>query len=445
MKLTVSGFKSISRVERFSFRKLTLLAGVNSSGKSSLIQALLLLKQTFESNSIEVINHFGDFVKANEPIDLIYNKDKNRKLHYVLSLDKSEISNADSYCQYLPEGEMLHTLDIILDFSVNKNFKLDSLQLDLWYGEEGERKELFCVKGTSKGKTYSIGVSNVSMVNQNGVTNKNNIAGYTLSYKYGFLPFYGERRAEFTSLTIIKDLSETLADFFKNIYYIGPQRVKPVLARSYDKLEYDNVGIDGEYTRFLINEQKNTIVQGYKEDLLSLITYWIVERMHLAQEISVIRDTSKRYRVIVRNESKVKVDLDQTGFGLSQILPIITQGLLTPVGGVLIVEDPDAHMHPSVQAELVNFFADLVAHGRKIIVESHSDHLVTRMRLLLAKQEIKPTDVNACFVSNAEGHSEYLSCALTEEGMFSEPLPEGFMDTQENDFKDIIKLQFANK
>ena len=167
--------------------------------------------------------------------------------------------------------------------------------------------------------------------------------------------------------------------------------------------------------------------------------------MHLAQEISVVRDASKRYRVVVRNESKVKVDLDQTGFGLSQILPIITQGLLTPVGGVLIIEDPDAHMHPSVQAELVNFFADLVAHGRKVIVESHSDHIVTRMRLLLAKKEITSADVNVCFVSNIDGHSEYLSCALTEKGMFSEPLPGGFMDTQENDFKDIIKLQLANK
>lgn len=77
--------------------------------------------------------------------------------------------------------------------------------------------------------------------------------------------------------------------------------------------------------------------------------------MHLAQELSVERDSNKRYRIIVRNESKVKVDLDQTGFGLSQILPIITQGLLTPKNGVLIVEDPDAHMHPCVQAELVNF------------------------------------------------------------------------------------------
>lgn len=169
------------------------------------------------------------------------------------------------------------------------------------------------------------------------------------------MPFYGERKDEFISLTIIKDISDTLDKFFKKISYIGPQRVKPVLARTYSRLSYDNVGIDGEYSRFLINEHKNEIVEGYDKKLISLLTYWIVERMHLAQELSVERDSNKRYRIIVRNESKVKVDLDQTGFGLSQILPIITQGLLTPKNGVLIVEDPDAHMHPCVQAELVNF------------------------------------------------------------------------------------------
>lgn len=441
MKLTVSGFKSINRVDKFSFRRLTLLAGTNSSGKSSLIQSLLLLKQTFESNSINVINSSGDFVNVNEPIDLIHNKDKSKKLHYVLSLDKSEIFNIDSYDEYLPKGEKLKELNIILDFSVNKNFKLDSLQLDLFYGT-GEKKEIFRVYSPSTKNTHSVKVSKVSMINQNGITNKNIATGYSLSYKYGFLPFYGERDSEFISFTIIKDLSDTLETFFKRIIYIGPQRVKPILARSYNKLEYTNVGVDGEYTRFLINEHRDTIIQGYKDNLLSLITYWIVERMHLAQEINVVRDANKLYRVIVRNESMVKVDLDQTGFGLSQILPIITQGLLTPVGGILVVEDPDAHMHPSVQAELINFFADLIAHGRKIIVESHSDHMVTRMRLLLAKhEEIKTEDVNVCFVSNDSGNSEYLSCKLSKKGLFSESLPIGFLDTQENDFKEIIKFQ----
>ncbi|PJI26380.1 AAA family ATPase [Prevotella intermedia] len=444
MKLTVSGFKSISRVENFDFRKLTLLAGINSSGKSSLIQALLLLKQTFESNSIEVLNFTGDFINVNEPLNLIHNKDKNKRLHYVLSLKKEEIKNLDSYSLYIPDGELLKELDIMLDFSINKFFKLDCLQLDLWYGKEG-RKECFRVYSPSTKDTHSVTFSKSTMVNNNGIKDKNISTGYALSYKYGFLPFYGERKDEFISLTIIKDLSDTLESLFKKIDYIGPQRVKPVLARTYSKLSYKNVGNDGEYTRFLINEHKDEIVEGYDDKLLSLITYWVVKRMHLAQEIDVVRDTNKRYRVIVRNESNVKVDLDQTGFGLSQILPIITQGLLTPIGGTLVVEDPDAHMHPSVQAELVNFFADLIAHGRKVIIETHSDHIVTRMRLLLAKHEnIHSKDVNVCFVSNQEGHSEYLSCALTEKGAFSEPLPTGFMDSQENDFKNIIHLQMIN-
>ena len=187
------------------------------------------------------------------------------------------------------------------------------------------------------------------------------------------------------------------------------------------------------------------MVEGYDKKLVELVNEWIVGRMNLAKSINVTRDANKLYRVMVTNESGVEVDLCQTGFGLSQILPIVTQGLLTPKGGTFIVEDPDVHMHPRVQAEAVNFFADLIAHGRKVIVETHSDHIVTRMRLLLAQGSISHDDVNVCFVTNEEGHSEYCSCALTQEGMFAEPLPEGFMDSQETDFREIIKTRLQAK
>lgn len=162
-----------------------MLAGINSSGKSSLIQALLLLKQTFESNSIDILNFTGDYINANEPLDLIHNKDKNKKLHYVISLEKGEIENLDSYSLYIPNGELLNKLDITLDFSINKSFKLDSLQLDLWYGDEC-CKESFRVYSPSTRDTHSVTFSKATMVNNNGVKEKNISTGYTLSYKYGF-------------------------------------------------------------------------------------------------------------------------------------------------------------------------------------------------------------------------------------------------------------------
>lgn len=445
MKLSVSGFKSISKVDVFDFRPLTLLAGINSSGKSSLIQAILLLKQSFESDGSMILDTQGEYVSASEPIDLVHAKDKKRKIQYEMNLDATEITNAESYRQYLPDNVFLAGLCLQLDFSVNGTSHLERLQLDLIYGCK-EQARSFKVLRTKSNNTYSINYSVVSMVNDNAVTMKNISTGYTLSFKNSFLPVFGERNGEFISFSIIKNLRDTLENLFKNISYIGPQRVKPELARSYKKLDFDNVGISGENTRFLLNEKKNEIIDGYDKTLVDLVNEWMVERMGLAKSISVTRDANRLYRVTIKNELDIPVDLCQTGFGLSQLLPIITQGFLTPQGGTLIVEDPDVHMHPRIQAEVVNFFVNLISHGRKIIIETHSDHIVTRMRLLLAQTEIlKNDEVNVCFVTNNFGHSEYRTCALTKEGMFSEPLPKGFMDSQEHDFKEIIRTQLQTK
>lgn len=444
MKLSVAGFKSISKVDEFDFRPLTLLAGINSSGKSSIIQALLLLKQSFESDSSMILNTQGEYVNASEPMDLIYGKDKKRTLQYELKLSASEISNFRAYSQYLPEDADLSAISLQLEFSVNGTTHLELLQLNLHFGVESQIRS-FKVLRTKKNNTYSYTNSVISMVNDSAVIKKNGITGFSLSFKHGFLPFFGERNEEFVSFTVIKDLRDTLDNLFKNIYYIGPQRVKPELARSYKSLSFDNVGICGENTRFLLNERKDKVIEGYDKKLVELVDEWIINQMGLAKSISVTRDANKLYRVMVKNELDVPVDLCQTGFGLSQLLPIVTQGFLTPKGGTLIVEDPDVHMHPRVQAVVVNFFADLIAHGRKVVIETHSDHIVTRMRLLMVQNGIlKNDDVNVCFATNEYGHSEYRSCALTEEGMFTEPLPKGFMDSQEQDFREIIRTQLQS-
>jgi len=87
---------------------------------------------------------------------------------------------------------------------------------------------------------------------------------------------------------------------------------------------------------------------------------------------------------------------------------------------------------------LVDFFIDLVKHGRKVIVETHSDHLVTRLRRRIADGTISKEEVNLSFVEhNGEG-SEYRFIEMKQDGSFVERLPKGFLDSQENDFMEMI-------
>jgi len=79
--------------------------------------------------------------------------------------------------------------------------------------------------------------------------------------------------------------------------------------------------------------------------------------------------------------------ITEVGFGVSQILPIITLGLLSPTDSILIFEQPEIHLHPRAQAGLAEFLLCLARTGRRILVETHSDHLINRLRRRAAEDE----------------------------------------------------------
>ena len=91
----------------------------------------------------------------------------------------------------------------------------------------------------------------------------------------------------------------------------------------------------------------------------------------------------------IRLEARIEGDsnfraLTDLGFGVSQALPIITNGLILKKSGLLIVEQPEAQLHPKSQTELADFFCSMVKCGRNALVETHSEALFHRLRLRAA-------------------------------------------------------------
>ena len=261
-----------------------------------------------------------------------------------------------------------------------------------------------------------------------------------------FIPIFAEGEAGggnvVRSLIVMKVLYSIIESVMENIHYVGAQRIKPKLAQSYSNTDFREVGTDGQMTRFLLNERKNAHVAGYDDNvggLAALCKKWICDKMHLAKDIDVVKDSNKLYRTLITNNDGLQVDLCQMGFGLSQILPFVVQGFLTPVGGTLIVEDPDVHMHPKVQADVVDFFIDLMQHGRNVLIETHSDHIVTRLRRRITDETLTTDKVNIIFVENGKDGSSYPSIGISENGAFTSELPKDFLDTQNNDNKEILR------
>ncbi len=444
IKLTIENFKSIGCVTNFELRPMTVLAGINSSGKSSLLQALLLLKQSMESDTKDLLRLNGPYVAATSLTDLVRMKKRGVQMKMAMTIDGREIPSSYRDVDFSPNGKALVAISFELVFSANGQSHLESLN-STWKFEGTEEKVMFSAKRSKALGTYTLKYSHPAMLGLSESEKRRTMDKCKLTFR-DFIPIFAEAEAGggnvVRSLIVMKVLYSIIESVMENIHYVGAQRIKPKLAQSYSNTDFREVGTDGQMTRFLLNERKNAHVAGYDDNvggLAALCKKWICDKMHLAKDIDVVKDSNKLYRTLITNNDGLQVDLCQMGFGLSQILPFVVQGFLTPVGGTLIVEDPDVHMHPKVQADIVDFFIDLMQHGRNVLIETHSDHIVTRLRRRITDETLTTDKVNIIFVENGKDGSSYPSIGISENGAFTSELPKDFLDTQNNDNKEILR------
>jgi predicted ATPase len=126
-----------------------------------------------------------------------------------------------------------------------------------------------------------------------------------------------------------------------------------------------------------------------------------------------------------------------TGFGISYSLPIIAAGLTAWPGGILIVESPEAHLHPAAQSRMGNFLARLASTGVQVFLETHSDHVLNGIRLAAAKGDIEKQDVLfVAFSKSSNGTMTTEEIRVREDNSLS-AWPEGFFDQIQTDLSEI--------
>ncbi|GEM55511.1 hypothetical protein B0A58_10580 [Flavobacterium branchiophilum NBRC 15030 = ATCC 35035] len=248
-------------------------------------------------------------------------------------------------------------------------------------------------------------------------------------------------------------IKENESIFKQEFYYLNAERIGPRISQSIKFYDFPNAGLQGEYVAQLISDTSSNYTFEIEESrknsnsksprLEQQVNAWLNELMPgVSVTASYSPDT---------HSAQVKVDNYYTkgdptiatniGFGISYVLPILVTGLIAKKGSFMIVENPEAHLHPSAQSIIGGFLAMVANSGVNVIVETHSDHFVNGVQIATALKEIDKDLVTINYFSQENNKQPKIeSISINEKGELSS-WPKGFFDQTQIDFAQLFKIR----
>jgi len=441
--ISIKNLKSLRDTGLIPLKPITLLLGPNSSGKTAFLQAILLLKQTSESrNLMTPLVIRGKYVDLGSFRDLVFSHDLDKNLEIGLKLG----------VHFRPSH--LYR-DLVKDILKPRNYYIIPL-LKFTIGFDRDRERLV-------NKSIEFSIENQLMLKLSGNTvsgklgerefeftlsekmarvlrdrNIFHILSYPSFYYPPYRSFINILEQEKPIMALLRLLRGVLFRIqrllVKKTYYIGPLREYPpryyIASGEYPR----DVGLRGEHTVEVIYADFKRRVALYER-----LKSW-VNKMGVARDIR-LKPVAEGIYVLTIADPKQGIDVNITdiGFGASQLLPIIVEGIYATRGSLLLVEQPEIHLHPRLQAMLADFFIEMAREGKQVIIETHSEHLLLRLQRRIAENVISNRDVAVYYFELTSDGTKIYPITINEYGML-EALPEGFF---EEDLTDAYELLMA--
>ena len=372
--ITLQNFK-VFRDREVKLSSLTLLAGLNGSGKSSLIQALAMLRQSNDSSFLSS----GSWLLNGELVELGSGRDV---LHDNPSQDSEiglGIESRDEVKNFLHRASWSVTYDPKADVLVDSN--------SLFNGTANLNSFNLFQRGFQYLRADRLTPAVTYAKSQHAVANRR-FLGSRGEFAAHFLLEYGD---SVIASHHMKESHSDQADKLLSQTNAWLQRFSPNVT-----LEIDNIG---------------------RTDLVQL---------RYSYRTKGIGGGGGQFRAT------------NVGFGLSYSLPIVVACLSAHRGDLLLIENPEAHLHPDGQLAMGELIARVAAIGVQVIVETHSDHVLNGIRLAVKRKLIDSGSVAFRFFQrNESGASEVSSPSCDENGLLSE-WPQGFFTQWDDALMELL-------
>lgn len=418
--LAAKNFKSWANTGDVRLGRITGLFGTNSSGKTSLLQMLLMLKQTADSTDRSQVLNLGDdrsLVELGTFQELVFAHDFKNTLNVSLEW---------SLPQPLAVEDPTHKgVELFHD---NKIGFTTSVQWRVSNGKELGRASVQEMRYRFAGGEFSMRPTGNTTTEFDLHHTHSNFKFVRVQGRPWKLPppakcygFPDQVRAYYQNASFLSDLELQFEQLFARVFYLGPLRDYPKRQYQWAGAQPADMGRRGErVVESLLASRESGVTfsrgRGVKRQTLEQrVAWWLKELGLIASfEVRPITEDGTLFQVWVRRHARAaEVLITDVGFGVSQILPVITLCYYAPEGSTVILEQPEIHLHPRVQAGLADIFVDVVQQRNvQIILESHSEHLLRRLQLRIAEERIASTDAALHFCMTEKGESHLIPLEL---------------------------------
>ncbi len=410
-QLRIQNFKGWKDTGTIRMAPISLFFGANSSGKSSIGQFLMMLKQTAESQDRKAIFYPGgknSAVQLGSFREMVYQRNLENEIAFEYEWETfQKLKFRDTVSQTNFTADTITFTAKVKGDNDSDILKIEELNYHLKEGDESVLKVGMSPSAKKSGQ-YEVSSEQYPLIRNPG----------RVWYPSPPVRFYGfpdEVVNYYKNSEFVQDLNLAQEKLFKSVCYLGPLRIKTERLYTWGGITPESVGYSGEHTIAALLASKNRKISlGYKkvakpfEQIIaaSLKSMGLIDNFRVKK----IAENRQEYEVNVQTKgSKDWVDLPDVGFGISQVLPVLVQCFYAPAGSIILMEQPEIHLHPNAQSALADVMIDVINSREngsdrdiQLVIETHSEHFLRRLQRRIAEDAVPQEKVSAYFANIAK-------------------------------------------
>lgn len=447
VEVTWEGFRGFKKPTSIALPQLTLLIGRNNVGKTSAYAPLLMLRQTLDARDPNTgLLSRGSLIDAGPFRDYVSDHDTTKSILFSITVPEPPEIKLKGGTQRVARIEVGFGSPDGQTTVLTRQRIIDGEGKPLVTRTRNAGGEPFDVRSRLLPSSAPVGRPPREKTLLREAIREEQPEGFLID-GFGALIVPRQIRTDKERWTKVQDWYNAAYELFEvqhaanaavrqllmGLSYVGPLRSLPLRTYRLAAEAPIDVGSSGELAPEVLFRLHEDDTGSIVSDWLRRLGYGNLRFEHFGDEY---------FQVKFETSGGVRVNIADSGVGLSQVLPLLVQGVMADRGGTLIAQQPEIHLNPAQQSIVTDFLIDCAMRGIRVVIETHSEHVLLRLRRRIAEAAIQHSEVAVYYVDNIQGETQVRRVELGDAGEIERSdWPIGFFEDQLADSFALARAQ----